>query len=208
MPPFRARVRSLAVLCLSLLPACGGGSNSGSGGGPGSVGTYSSVGSDGMTFELKAGGVVELRAAGLGSSRGTYTLDGEKIVVSIDNQTHTFIRDGSCIQDQRNMFGKLCLGGRAGEATNVSTRSMPTDGIYVATNADGTFRLELKPGNTLSLSVTPASGNPDTQEGTYVIEGDNMHVRLGAQGVPMVLLYVNGAFESTSFGLPMKFVKQ
>ena len=208
MPPFRARVRSLAVLCLGLLPACGGGSDSGSGGGPGTGGTYSSVGTDGMTFELKAGGVAEMRAAGLGSSRGTYTLDGEKIVVSIDNQTHTFIRDGSCIQDQRNLFGKLCLGGRAGEAANVSTRSMPTDGIYVATNADGTFRLELKPGNTLALSVTPTTGSPDTQEGTYVIEGDNMHVRLGAEGVPMVLLYVNGTFESSAFGLPMKFVKQ
>ena len=106
------------------------------------------------------------------------------------------------------MFGKLCLGGRAGEAANVSTRSMPTAGVYVATNADGTFRLELKPGNTLSLSMTPASGNPETREGTYVIDGDNMHVRLGAEGVPMVLLYVNGAFESAAFGLPMKFVKQ
>ena len=208
MQPFCATpIRFLAVLCAGLLPACGG-SDSGSGEGSGTGGRYSSVGTDGMTFELKPGGVVEMSAAGLGSSRGTYTLDGEKILVSIDNQTHTFIRDGSCIQDQRNMFGKLCLGGRAGEAANVSTRSMPTDGIYVATNADGTFRLELKPGNTLSLSITPASGNPETREGTYVVEGDNMHVRLGAEGEPMVLLYVNGTFESSAFGLPMKFVKQ
>jgi hypothetical protein len=160
-----------------------------------------------MTFELKSGGVVEMSAAGLGSSRGTYTLDGEKIIVSMDNQTHTFIRDGSCIQDQRDVFGKLCAGGRAGEAANVSTRSMPASGTFVATNEDGTFRLELKPGNTLTLSVTPVYGNPGIQEGTYIIEGDQMHVRL-AQDVPMVLLYVNGAFESTAFGLPMKFVKQ
>jgi len=204
MRPCPSRVRVLAVVCASLLPGCGG---SDAGAGSGAGGTYTSVGSERISFELKSGGVVEMSAAGLGSSRGTYTLDGEKIIVSIDNQTHTFIRDGGCIQDQRDMFGKLCLGGKAGEAANVSTRSMPTSGTYVATNEDGTFRLELKPGNTLTLSVTPVSGNPDTREGTYLIEGDQMHVRL-AEGVPMVLLFVNGAFESTAFGIPMKFVKQ
>jgi hypothetical protein len=204
MRPCPFRLRALAVVCVSLLPGCGG---SDAGPGSGAGGTYTSVGSEGISFELKSGGVVEMNAAGLGSSRGTYTVDGEKIIVSIDNQTHTFIRDGGCIQDQRDLFGKLCLGGQAGEAANVSTRSMPTSGTWVATNEDGTFRLELKPGNTLTFLATPVSGNPDTQEGTYLIEGDQMHVRL-AQGVPMVLLYVNGAFESTSFGIPMKFVKQ
>ena len=205
MPPARLPILPVPIACVVLGLACGS-AGSGSGAGSG-TGAYTSVGTEGIRFELKAGGVVEMSAAGLGSSRGTYSVDGDKILVSIDNQTHTFIRDGGCIQDQRNVFGTLCLGGKAGEATNVSTRNMPTSGTYVATNADGTFRLELKPENTLTLSATPPSGTPDTQEGTYTIEGDQMHVRL-AQGVPMVLLFVNGGFESSSFGLPMKFVKQ
>lgn len=206
MPPARSPLRPVAIVCVILGLACGS-DGSGSGAGSGAGATYTSVGTEGIRFELKAGGVVEMSAAGLGSSRGTYSVDGDKILVSIDNQTHTFIRDGSCIQDQHDVFGKLCLGGKAGEATNVSTRSMPSSGTYVATNADGTFRLELKPENTVTLSVTSPTGTPDTQEGTYTVEGDRMHVRL-AQGVPMVLLFVNGGFESSSFGLPMKFVKQ
>ena len=147
--------------------------------------------------------------AGLGSSSGTYTVDGEKIIVSIDNQQHTFILDGKCIEEPRQIFGKLCKGGKAGEASNVSTRNVPSapSGTWVATNADGEFKIVFKPGNTMSMTATQAGGNPETVEGTFTMEGDKMYATVG-QGTPMVLTFVNNAWESTAFGLPMKFVRQ
>lgn len=199
-------VGALLIGCASVLQACGSDAGPGSGAG----GTYTSVADDHLSIELKSGGGVVMSAAGVGSSSGTYVIDGEKITVSIDNQNHTFIRDGNCIQDQQDVFGKLCKGGKAGEAANVSTRNVPTapTGTYVATNADGEFRLEFKPGNTLTLTATPAAGGPpDTREGTFTVEGDKIYATL-AEGGPMVLTFVNNTYESTAFGLPMKFVKQ
>lgn len=207
MPFARASLRALLIGWVCLLPqACG---KSGPGGGS-DDGTYASVGGDGLTLELRSGGSAVMTAAGLGSSNGTYTVDGEKIIVTISNQTHTFIRDGNCIEEPLHVFGKLCKGGKAGEAANVSTRNLPATpaGTYVATNADGEFKLEFKSGNTLTLTATPAGGGaPSAKDGSFTIEGDKIYATLD-QSVPMVLTFVNNAYESTSFGLPMRFVKQ
>jgi len=194
----------LVVGCACLFQACGG-----SGSGSGVSGTYAAVGEAPLTMELKSGGAAVLTMAGLGSSSGTYTVDGEKIIVSIDNQQHTFVLDGKCIEEPRQIFGKLCKGGKAGEASNVSTRNVPTApaGTWVATNADGEFKIVFKAGNTMSMTVTQAGGSPETVEGTFTMEGDKMYATVG-QGTPMVLSFVNNAWESNSFGLPMKFVRQ
>ena len=199
-----AFVTALVFGAAILLQACGG---SGSGGGVN--GTYASVENDALTMALQSGGTVVMSAAGLGSSSGTYTVDGEKIIVSIDNQQHTFVLDGKCIEEPRHIYGKLCKGGKAGEATNVTTRSVPTapSGTWVATNADGEFKIVFKPGNTLTMTVTRPGGSPETVEGTFTMEGDRMYATVG-QSTPMVLTFVNDAYESTAFGLPMKFVKQ
>jgi len=184
-----------------LLPACGG-SDSGIGG------TYTAVEGEPVSIELKTGGTVAMSAAGVGSSSGTYTVSGERIVITLDGQPHNFIRDGNCIQDDLGMFGKLCMGGKPGEASNVTTRSVPTTpaGAYKASNADGEFRLEFKPGNTLTLTATPAGGQPVVQDGSFTIEGDVIYVTLPG-GEPLVLKFVNDGYESTSFGLPLRFVK-
>lgn len=197
------------------LACSGGGSSAGGEGGPGGgssaglTGAYSAVNGDPIALEFKAGGIFSMAASGLGASSGTYTVDGEKLIVSVDGQTHTFIRDGNCIEEPRHIFGKLCKGGKSGETSNVSTRNVPTTpaGIYVATNADGEFRLEFRPGNRLALTMTPPGGNPDTQEGTYTFEGDAIYATL-AQATPMVLKFVNNTYESTAFGLPMRFIRQ
>lgn len=183
--------------------ACGGGSGSGV------TGTYAAVDDVPLTMEFKSGGGFTMSAAGLGSSSGTYTVDGEKLIVSVDGQTHTFIRDGNCIEEPRQIFGKLCKGGKAGAATNVSTRNVPTTpaGTYVATNADGVFTLEFQPGNRLRLTATPPGGQPDAVEGTFSVEGDMLYATL-AQSKSMVLKFVNNTYESTAFGLPMKFVRK
>lgn len=190
------------VLALSLL-ACGGG-DSGSVGGK-----YTSVESDALSMDF-SGGKVTMTAAGMGSSSGTYAVEGEKIVVTVDGQSHTFIRDGDCIQDQLAVFGKLCKGGRSGEASNVSTRSVPTtpSGTWVASGVDGEFRIEFKPGNALTMTATPpGGGQAETAEGTFTVEGDEIHATVG-NGVPLVLKYVNEGYESTSFGMPLTFKKQ
>lgn len=219
MPSAHSIVGALVIGCASLLlQACGksdsgskadSGSGSGAPAGSGLSGAYSSVADDGLTMELKSGGSVVMSAQGLGSSSGTYVTDGEKIVISIDQQQHTFIRDGNCIADQRNEFGKLCIGGKAGEASNVSTRNVPAapTGTYIASNADGEFKIEFKPGNTLTLFMTPTAGKPETHDGKFVIEGDTFYATLDP-GISMVLKYVNNTYESSAFGLPMKFVKR
>ncbi len=186
-----------------LLQACGGGSDAGLGG------TFTSVDNEALTMQFKSGGIVVMTAAGLGSSSGTYTVDGEKILISIDDQKHTFVLDGKCVEEPRQIFGKLCKGGKAGAASNVSTRKVPTmpEGTYVATNADGEFTLVFKRENTLTLSMTPTVGNAETVEGTFTVEGDKLYARVG-QGTSMVLTFVNNTYESSAFGLPMTFVRQ
>jgi len=101
------------------------------------------------------------------------------MLVTVSGITHLFVRDGNCIQDQNHVFGKICKGGKAGEASNVSTRTVPAPaGTWVATQPEGTFTLEFKPDNRFTLGAT------------------------------LVLKFLNNTYESTSFGFPMKFVKQ
>ena len=106
------------------------------------------------------------------------------------------------------MFGKLCKGGKSGETANVTTRSVPTTpaGTWHASNADGSFQLEFKPGNTLTLTATPAGGQPVVQDGSFTMEGDAIYATLPG-GEPLVLKFVNDGYESTSFGLPLRFTK-
>jgi hypothetical protein len=170
---------------------------------------YSAANGDSLTFQFKAGGKVEMNGGSLGSTIGTYTVDGEKLLVTPPGgPTYTFIKDGSCIEDQLQMFGRLCIGGRAGAASNVSTRSAPTTtGTWLATSSDGEFRLQFKPDNKLSLTLTPPGGQPAAKNGTFIIEGNVLHVTLD-QSEPMVLTFVNDGYETTSFGVPMRFVRQ
>lgn len=186
------------VAVLLGLAACGG-----SGGG-----TYVSVGDASLSLSLKGGGVAEMTAQGLGSTQGTYTVDGEKILVTVSGMTHTFIRDGNCISDQLSVFGKLCIGGEAGSARNVSTRQIPApSGAWLASSSEGSFRIDFRGSDALTLTATQPGGTPDVAEGTYRVEEDMIYATL-PQGMPLVLKYVNNAWETTSFGFALKFVKQ
>ena len=62
------------------------------------------------------------------------------------------------------------------------------------------------PGNKVTLSATPPGGKPDVSEGTYTVEGSVITATVHQE--PLVLTYVNNAYESTSFGFPLRFVKQ
>jgi hypothetical protein len=188
--------RILALLVVSgSVAACGGAGGS----------TYSSLDDTGLAFEFKSGGVVTMTAKALNvSSSGTYKEDGDKLIVTIDGQQHTFIRDGKCIEEGRGIFGKLCEGGKAGAASNVSTRKPPpTEGTWSGKNADGEFAIEFKPADKLTFTGTQAgSGKVDSEEGSFVVSGDRVDVRL-ASGMPVVLQFVNGAYETTSLGMPL-----
>ena len=211
--PFRSRV----VVALLVGSACSkGGSNPDSAANPASAvppvsgggGTYSAANGDPFSFEFKPNGTVEMNGGPLGSSPGTYAVDGEKLIVTTGGRAYTFIKDGNCIEDNQHVFGKLCIGGRSGAESNVSTRSAPaTTGTWVATTTDGEFKLEFNPDNKLTLTLTTPGGQPSSKQGTFIVEGDVVHATLD-QSEPMVLKWVNGAYESTSFGLSMRFVKQ
>ena len=201
-------------LVLAGLIACAGCSKSGSnsdgnaGAAAGSGGTYSAANGDPIKFEFKSGGTVEMDGGPMGSSKGTYTVEGEKFLVTMDGRTYTFIKDGNCIEDNLHVFGKLCIGGRAGAESNVSTRSAPaTTGTWVATTSDGEFKLEFKPDNKLTLTLTPPGGQPSAKEGSFSVEGDVVQVTLELSE-PMTLKFVNDSYETTSFGFPMKFVRR
>lgn len=189
----------------------GGGGASGGGASAGLAGVYTALDQEEITIEFKSGGVVVFSAQGMGESAGSYVMDGERIIVTNGNQKTTFIRDGNCIEDNQNNYGKLCKGGKAGEAANVSTRNVPSTptGIWIANNADGEFKIEFKDGSKLTLAVTPAPGvpgKPGTLEGKFEVEGDKVHVIIPS--MPMVLKFVNNGYESQAYGLPLKFVKQ
>jgi hypothetical protein len=197
-----------AVALLS--SACGGSGSGAAGSGSGFAETYQSVNEEeAVTLKFSSDGKVVLSAEAAGSSNGTYTVDGEKLLLNLEGQHRTFIRDGSCIEDPQDVIGKLCKGGKTGEASNVSTRNVPTtpSGSYFAKNADGEFLLEFKSGNKFSLTATPTGGQLETQDGTFTMEGDVIYATL-PQAVPLVLKFVNDGYESTSFGFPMKFQKK
>jgi hypothetical protein len=206
---------SFLLLIAAVMTGCpGGGGNGSNAAGGGSVsgfsGVYTSVEDDDLSMEFKSGGIVVFTAGDLGSSDGTFTVDGEKVLVTVNGVEHTMIRDGDCIEDRLHVFGKLCKGGKAGASSNISTRNVPTapSGIYIAKNEDGEFKIEFKPGNTFTFTATPAGGGrPEVADATFIAEGDTIHATL-PQGVPMVLNFVNNTYESTSFGLPMTFHKQ
>ena len=197
------RASLLPLSGIAFVMACSGSSGSGV------TGTYSAAGGVPISLQLKSRGAVTVAAEGLGSSTGTYTVDGEKLIITMDGQSHTFIRDGNCIEDTRSVFGRLCKGGEAGAAANVSTRSVPAvpSGTWVAATSEGEFKLEFQPGNRLRLTATPPGGQAESQDGTFIIEGDQIHATL-AQSMPMVLRFVNNTYESTSFGFPMTFARR
>ncbi len=193
----------LPSLGLSIaLFACGGSSS-------GLSGAYRSGDDVPLSIEFKSGGKVVVSMGEMGSSSGTYTLDGEKILVEINGARHTFVRDGHCISDQLNVFGTLCKGGKAGMQSNVSTRNVPKDprGSYVAKNEDGEFELEFQADQKLKFSLREPGGRTQTKPGRFHVEGDQVQVTL-EDGTPLALRYVNDAYESMAFGLPMRFVKR
>jgi hypothetical protein len=207
MPPLRFAQRTLVALALSVLAACGDSSSGGSS--SGFSGTFTAVEDTALKFEFKSGGKVVVTLGDLGSSTGTFTVDGEKILVDLEGQRHTFVRDGNCIEEPNHVFGKLCKGGKAGLSSNVSTRKIPNPptGTWVAKTEEGDFAVEFKAGNKLSLSMTPPGGKPEAKAGKFVVEGDTLHATLDL-GEPLILQYVNDGYESMSFGFPMRFVKQ
>jgi hypothetical protein len=218
MHPTRSVIVAFTILACSIasLTACSGGSDdasAGTGSMGGVAGIYTSVDQVELFVELTSGGAVKMPGGSDAISKGTYTIDGERIIVSIAGQKHTFVRDGDCIEEGRNIFGKLCKGGKAGQASNVSTRTPPaTSGTWVAKNADGTITIDFKPGDKFTLSMVPVAGSqmgdaPFAKEGTFVTEDDTLYTQLDGS-TSMVLKWVNGTYESTVFGLPAKFAKK
>jgi hypothetical protein len=198
-------VQSLVAGTALTLAACGGG-----GAGAGGTGKYVSVADDPSTLELKSGGVAEFTMQGAGGSTGTYTVEGEKVMLTLGGTTHTLIKTGNCLEDQRHFFSKMCIGGKAGEAASAAASPAPSaapEGVYKASSSEGEFTIEFKPGNTFTLTATPPGGASDTRQMTYTIEDRVIYAKTDT-GDPLVLTFVNGGYETTSFGFALRFVKQ
>ena len=205
-------MRTVAALIVCSLVACKGSKSAATpeaGGSGSAAGTYVSVANPELTIVFKPGGEAVLTAAGMGSSKGTYRVEGEKIIATVEGRQYTFIKDGNCIQDLQQVFDKSCIGGAKGEASNASTHTMPEPaGVWVAKSSDGEFTLTFTGGNKITLAATPPGGTtPQVKSGTFRVEGDVVQVTT-EMGDPLTLQWVNGSYESTSFGFPMKFVKQ
>jgi len=204
-------MRTVAALIVCSLVACKGSKSAATpeaAASGGAAGTYVSVANPELTIVFKPGGDAVLTAAGMGSSKGTYSVEGEKIIATVEGRQYTFIKDGNCIQDLQNVFDKSCIGGARGDAGNVSTHTMPEpSGTWISSTSDGEFKLTFTGGNKVTLAATPPGGTPQVKSGTFAVEGDVVQVTT-EQGDPLTLKWVNGSYESTSFGFPMKFVKQ
>ncbi len=198
------------VIAAILLASCGGSrSDQDTNAGASSVptGRYVSVVNPELSILLKSGGGLELTLAGVGKSTGTYKVDGEKVLLAWEGQQHTLLRNGSCLEDPQELFDKSCIGGAAGEAKNQPTRVITAPaGTWVAKSSEGDFRIEFLEGNRMSLSATPPGGTADVREGTYTLSGDRIDATVNME--PVVLRYVNDAWETTSFGFTLRFVKQ
>ena len=184
--------------------ACGGGA------GAGGTGKYVSVADDPSTLELKSGGVAEFTMQGAGGSTGTYTVEGEKVMLTLGGTTHTLIKTGNCLEDQRHFFSKMCIGGKGGEAATGGASPTPAaapEGVYKASSTEGEFTIEFKPGNSFTLTATPPGGASDTRQMTYTIEDRVIYAKTDT-GDPLVLTFVNGGYETTSFGFALRFLKQ
>jgi hypothetical protein len=213
----RAILCIVAVACaIAILQSCGksdsststSGTSSGSSGGGGSVNaTYTSLdtANEKLTVQFKSNGTVHM-SSDIGTDEGTYVADGDKITVTVKNQKFTFIRSGNCIEDI-TVFGKLCIGGKAGEAASAATPPKGPSGTYVATHEVGDFKLEFRAGNALTLTATPKGEKTETGDGTYTIEGSTIYVNLPL-GEKMTLTYVNDTLETSAFGFPLKFIKR
>ena len=217
MKSFIAVPGLVAMVCAAFLfQACGksepganansgaSGSASVSGDSGGINATYKSIGEDEFTIEFRSNGNVHMTSP-IGEDNGTYTAEGDKIIVKLKDNTFRFIRNGNCIEDIA-VFGKLCIGGKSGEATAAAATMGPT-GTYVATNDVGDFSREFSAGSKVVLHASLKGEKPEIAEGTYSIVSSMIDVKL-PDGERMTLMYVNDTLETNAFGFPLKFVKK
>jgi hypothetical protein len=200
---------TLISLVSTFVASCGqseSGGDSGSGSASDIGGIYTSVDTGAATIELRSG-TATVSMAGEGDKHGTYTVDGEKIIVDIGGEQTTLVRDGACIDSYNHSLGTMCKGGKSGAAANVF-KVPATTGTYAANSANGECTIEFEPGNKFTLSTKPVIGNPETVEATFTVEGDTIYATLRQRYDSMVLKFVNDTYESRCAGLAVTFVKQ
>lgn len=79
-------------------------------------------------------------------------------------------------------------------------------GIWVATATEATYRLTFGPGNAVTMDFRPFLSIGTSETGTFRTQGDLVY--LDHLDRPVVLTLVNGAYQSTSYGALLRFIKQ
>ncbi|HEV8195365.1 MAG TPA: hypothetical protein VGP87_01890 [Gemmatimonadales bacterium] len=79
-------------------------------------------------------------------------------------------------------------------------------GIWVANATEATYQLTFGPGTAVTLDFRPLLSIGTSETGTFRTQGNQVY--LDGLDRPIVLTYVNGAYQSTSYGSLLTFMRQ
>jgi hypothetical protein len=79
-------------------------------------------------------------------------------------------------------------------------------GIWVATATEASYQLTFGPGTAVTLDFRPIMSLGASETGTFRTQGNLVY--LDGLDRPIVLTPVNGAYQSTSYGSLLTFIKQ
>jgi hypothetical protein len=80
-------------------------------------------------------------------------------------------------------------------------------GTYEAKNPEGTMTLEFKGDHKVEMTLQETGGQPDQQEGDYLINGNEVTIQVPG-GLPLVLVRDGKTLSANLFGQVLHFEKQ
>jgi hypothetical protein len=81
-------------------------------------------------------------------------------------------------------------------------------GVYEAKQAGETLSIEFKSDNKVTMSHTGLDGKPETEDGTYTIEGDKVTVKIPSAPVALDFTYKGSTVEGSFLGATITFTKK
>lgn len=170
-------------------------------------GTYTPADGEGLisSITFKSGGKVEVTGLGM-TKEGTYELEGNKVKVTLSNDTTIMTIDDKGCLDGGGIIGRFCKGSAKSNSSSSAKNSAPS-GTYECNVPDGTkFTLEFSSGGKVKMTMTER-GQADVTEGNWVLNGDDIMIQ-SAEGPPMNLKRNGTSLVADMGGMQMTFVKK